>query len=379
MVKYTGRGLVVKRPGVLSKVQILTLVLGVGVFSLFQIWASKSKRNATHIRTDNAELHVAWRGTTKGWSLGHGSKSGLESHRDGEWGAQILQIDPPHGSNWEPVGRLQGSLGPSGPETPEKSEKSLLGPPAPGPPKSLEKSRKSPESLEKSRKGPERLFRDFFQTLGGSGPRRLFSDFSGVSGEEGPRDPCKWPTVSQQLHAPRILVQMLSRPVLRDTARLSQRYPPIARYGVLGVSTWPIGCDTPSPFSERFPITEHSRSAGAISALKRGISAILARYLMKTRQKRAIPPSAILSRKGIARYGGVSRTGPLSADGIPLEASALKVEPLWGCCGFRTRPISKTKKLQLYVKTAPAVSKKAPIVSKKLPMATVSKEAQLYP
>ena len=34
VVKYTGRGLVVKRPGVLSKVQMLTLVLGVGVFSL---------------------------------------------------------------------------------------------------------------------------------------------------------------------------------------------------------------------------------------------------------------------------------------------------------------------------------------------------------
>ena len=33
----------------------------------------------------------------------------------------------------------------------------------------------------------------------------------------------------------------LSGPVLRDTARLSQRYPPIARYGVFGVSTWPIG------------------------------------------------------------------------------------------------------------------------------------------
>ena len=33
VVKYTGRGLVVKRPGVLSKVQILNLVLGVGVFS----------------------------------------------------------------------------------------------------------------------------------------------------------------------------------------------------------------------------------------------------------------------------------------------------------------------------------------------------------
>ena len=34
VVKCTGRGLVVKRPGVLSKVQMLTLVLGVGVFSL---------------------------------------------------------------------------------------------------------------------------------------------------------------------------------------------------------------------------------------------------------------------------------------------------------------------------------------------------------
>ena len=45
--------------------------------------------------------------------------------------------------------------------------------------------------------------------------------------------------------------------------------------------------------------------------LKRGISAILARYPMKTRQMGAIPPSAMLSRKGIARYGGVSRTGPL--------------------------------------------------------------------
>ena len=134
--------------------------------------------------------------------------------------------------------------------------------------------------------------------------------------------------------------------MLRDAARLSQRCPPIARYGVFvrkvwvsikflsakfgftppppppekgpeewgktvqinrkssklthfrggggnailwtkrvyghlgvsdfGVSTWPLGCDTPSPFSER-----------------------------------AIPPSAILSRKGIALYGGVSRIGPL--------------------------------------------------------------------
>ena len=38
MVKYTGRGLVVKRPGVLIKVQMLTLVFGVGVFSLLPIF-----------------------------------------------------------------------------------------------------------------------------------------------------------------------------------------------------------------------------------------------------------------------------------------------------------------------------------------------------
>ena len=37
--KYTGRGLVVKRPGVLSKVQMLTLVLGVGVCSILPIIA----------------------------------------------------------------------------------------------------------------------------------------------------------------------------------------------------------------------------------------------------------------------------------------------------------------------------------------------------
>ena len=80
-----------------------------------------------------------------------------------------------------------------------------------------------------------------------------------------------------------------------------QRYPPIARYGVFGVSTWPIGCDTPSPFSQCSPLGS-MRSGGAIPPpLKRGISAILVRYPIKTRQMGAIPPSAILSRKGIAR------------------------------------------------------------------------------
>ena len=72
-----------------------------------------------------------------------------------------------------------------------------------------------------------------------------------------------------------------------------------------------LGAIPPPPFLSVSPL-ESMRSGGAIPPLKRGISAILARYHMKTRQVGAIPPSAILSRKGIARYGGVSRTGPLS-------------------------------------------------------------------
>ena len=73
-----------------------------------------------------------------------------------------------------------------------------------------------------------------------------------------------------------------------------------------------LGAIPPPPFLSVSPL-KSSRRGGAIPPpLKRGISAILARYPMKTRQMGAIPPSAILSRKGIARYGGVSRTGPFA-------------------------------------------------------------------
>ena len=98
---------------------------------------------------------------------------------------------------------------------------------------------------------------------------------------------------------------------------------PIARYGVFGVSTWPIGCDTPSTFSERFPHGEHAKWRCDTPPLKRGISAILARYPMETRQMGAIPPFEILSRKGIARYGGVSRTGPLKVLGALYEPDGI--------------------------------------------------------
>ena len=68
------------------------------------------------------------------------------------------------------------------------------------------------------------------------------------------------------------------------------------------------------PFSESFPCGEHAKWRR--DTPKRGISAILAQYLMKTRQMGSMPPSAILSREGIAakllRDRGVSRTGLLS-------------------------------------------------------------------
>ena len=71
------------------------------------------------------------------------------------------------------------------------------------------------------------------------------------------------------------MAHSLSGPVLCDTARLSQRYPPIARYGVFGVSTWPIGCHTPSPCLSVSPL-ESMRSSGAIPPPppQKGISAI---------------------------------------------------------------------------------------------------------
>ena len=101
---------------------------------------------------------------------------------------------------WEPVGHLQGSLGPSPkpqkrPETsknlgtrwpftglsktPKKSEKSLPGPPAPGPPESLEKvSKKSRESVwKKSRKGPEKTFSRLFPDSRGPRGRRPLETF----------------------------------------------------------------------------------------------------------------------------------------------------------------------------------------------------------
>ena len=78
--------------------------------------------------------------------------------------------------------------------------------------------------------------------------------------------------------------------------------PTIARYGVFGVSTWPIGCDTPSPFSERFPIGEHAKWRCDTPPQKGYLSDTCA-ITYENKANGCDTPSAILSRKGIARYG----------------------------------------------------------------------------
>ena len=61
-----------------------------------------------------------------------------------------------------------------------------------------------------------------------------------------------------------------------------------------------LGAIPPPPFLSISPL-QSMRSGGAIPPLQKSISVILARYPMKTRQMGVIPPSAILSRKGLAR------------------------------------------------------------------------------
>ena len=139
----------------------------------------------------------------------------------------------------------------------------------------------------------------------------------------------------------------LSGPVLRDTARLSQRYPPIARYGVFGVSTWPIGCDTPSPrFLSVLPL-ESMRSGGAISPPQKGYLSDTCAIPSENKANGCDtpPPSAILSRKGIARYGGVSRTGPLRERPRKHQGFSDPANPQNPCKISRKTP-EKTKEIQ---------------------------------
>ena len=91
----------------------------------------------------------------------------------------------------------------------------------------------------------------------------------------------------------------LSGPVSHDTARLSQRYPPIARYGVFGVSTRPNWVRYPLSLFLAFPAWRACEvEVRYPPPHKKGILAILARYPMKTRQSACDNPLCDTISKG---------------------------------------------------------------------------------
>ena len=100
-----------------------------------------------------------------------------------------------------------------------------------------------------------------------------------------------------------------SGPVVHDTARLSQRYPPppLCAMGFLVSQHGQLGAIPPPPFLSVSPL-ENMRSGGAIPPPPLTTKGVSQRYLRDALRKqgktRAIPPSAMPSRKGIAQYGG---------------------------------------------------------------------------
>ena len=73
----------------------------------------------------------------------------------------------------------------------------------------------------------------------------------------------RWSTIALACFA-----DVLSGPVLRDTARLSQRYPPIARLGLLVSQHGQLGAIPPPPILRVSPM----RSGGAIPPPSKGVS-----------------------------------------------------------------------------------------------------------
>ena len=122
-----------------------------------------------------------WQQSLTAKQLLHGAKrrGTANTHPESAFGWVLIGWALGRSEACEPPDELQESLGPSGPEIPKKSEKSLLGFGF-GVPKSLEKvskkSEKSGKSLENVCSG---LFRDLSQTFGDPGPGDFFQTFWG--------------------------------------------------------------------------------------------------------------------------------------------------------------------------------------------------------
>ena len=116
-----------------------------------------------------------------------------------------------------------------------------------------------------------------------------------------------------------------SGPVLRDTARLSQRYPLLRTIGFLVSQHGQLGA-IPLLFSERFSLGEHAKWICDTPPSK-GVSQRYSRdYPLKTRQINGCdtPLCDTISKGYCALGGGVSRTGPLSACLWQVRGSTLQ-------------------------------------------------------
>ena len=114
-------------------------------------------------------------------------------------------------------------------------------------------------------------------------------------------------------------LRKLSGPVSRDTARLSRRYPPIARYGIFGVSTWPIGCDTPSPFSECFPLGKHAKWRCDTPPQKGYLSDTCTIPYQNKENSCDTPLRDTISKKYCAIWGGISHWAAKCANAVSLK------------------------------------------------------------
>ena len=100
----------------------------------------------------------------------------------------------------------------------------------------------------------------------------------------------------------------IPRDYLSDTPLLRAMGLLVSQHGELGAIPRP-------PFLSVSPL-ESMRSGGAIPPPQKGYLSDTCAIPYENKANGCDTPSAILSRKGIARYGGVSRTGPLSTSQV---------------------------------------------------------------
>ena len=121
---------------------------------------------------------------------------------------------------------------------------------------------------------------------------------------------------------------LLSGPVLRDTARLSQRYPPIAHYGVLVSQHNQLGVIPPPPFLSVSPF-QNMRSGGAKwrcdTPLQKGYLSDTCAIAYENKANGCDTPLCDTISKGYCGTWGVSRTGPLSPPlAYPTKCSTMR-------------------------------------------------------